>query len=165
MAWTHMLTAVWRTAVLWAVALSVFRLMGKRTLGKMGAFDIAVIIMLGEATAIGIEDTKMPLVEPIAVIFVLGLLQWLLTFFNVRIPFLERITQGIATLVIDKGTVKQDAMLRERLSQADLEMELRQAGTSSTSEVEKAYLEPTGRVSVVKVSGGSSSSSSSSAGG
>lgn len=164
----HLLTAAYRTAVLWAVALSVFRLMGKRTLGKMGAFDIAVIIMLGEATALGIEDTHMPLLEPIAVIFVLGLLQWLLTFFNVRMPLLERITQGVATLVVDKGQVQQDAMLRERLSQADLIMELRQQGTATPSDVQQAYLEPTGKVSVIKTSsggGGSSSSGSDGTGG
>ncbi|MDA8200540.1 MAG: hypothetical protein M0Z54_14145 [Thermaerobacter sp.] len=40
--------SLWRTAVLWAVALAVFRLVGKRTLGKMGAFDFAVIIMMGD---------------------------------------------------------------------------------------------------------------------
>ena len=115
---------------------------------------------MGEATAIGIEDTKMPLVEPIAVILVLGLLQWGLTFFNVRIPILERLTQGRSTLVIDKGQVKQDAMMRERLSRADLLMELRLQGTGSPADVQTAYLEPTGRVSVVKASSTSSSSAS-----
>jgi uncharacterized membrane protein YcaP (DUF421 family) len=62
MAWTHMLTAAWRTAALWAVALSVFRLMGKRTLGKMGAFDIAVIIMLGDPT-VRLHARKMPALD------------------------------------------------------------------------------------------------------
>src|SRR5579875_3076291 len=164
MMWTDLMTAAWRTAVLWAVALAVFRLMGKRTLGKMGAFDIAVIIMLGEATAIGIEDTKMPLLEPIGVILVLGVLQWALTFFNVRVPFLERLTQGVATLIVDKGQVQKSAMLRERLSEADLTMELRQQGTASATDVQQAYLEPTGRVSVIKASSSAGGSGSDSGG-
>jgi len=162
LAWGDMWAAVWRTAVLWGVALAVFRLMGKRTLGKMGAFDFAVIIMLGEASAIGIEDTKIPLLEPIAVVLVLGLLQWALTYFNVRIPALERVTQGVSTLVVEQGQVKQQAMLRERLSEADLAMELRQQGATSPQEVEKAYLEPTGKISVIKASSKSSASSASS---
>jgi Predicted membrane protein len=37
-----------RTAILWLTALVVFRFMGKRTLGKMGPFDFAVAIMIGE---------------------------------------------------------------------------------------------------------------------
>lgn len=57
--WSDMLTAAWRTALLWGVALTVFRLMGKRTLGKMGAFDIAVIIMLGDPT-VRLHARKMP---------------------------------------------------------------------------------------------------------
>ncbi len=155
MPWADLGTAAWRTAVLWGVALLVFRLMGKRTLGKMGAFDIAVIIMLGEAVAIGMEDTKIPLVEPIAIVVVLGLLQWLLTFFNVRSKALERLTQGASTLVVQNGQVQQPAMTRERLSLADLEMELRQQGTPSVEDVQAAYLEPTGKVSVITKSASS----------
>lgn len=42
------LILIGRTAVLWLTALIVFRLMGKRTLGKMGPFDFAVAIMIGD---------------------------------------------------------------------------------------------------------------------
>lgn len=45
---TELLTLLYRTAILYIVALAVFRLMGKRTLAKMGPFDFAVIIMIGE---------------------------------------------------------------------------------------------------------------------
>ena len=150
MPWGDVASVTWRTAALWVVALAVFRLMGKRTLGKMGAFDFAVIIMIGEATAIGMEDEKMSLAIPIASIVALGLLQWGLTWMNVRWRPLERMTQGTSTAVISEGQVQRDAMRRERLSDADLMMELRQQGIQSTKEVQDAFLEPTGKLSAFK---------------
>jgi uncharacterized membrane protein YcaP (DUF421 family) len=150
LSWANVGAAVYRTAILWAVALIVFRLTGKRTLGKLAAFDFAVIIMMGEAVAIGMEDAKMPLVYPILIVCVLGLLQWLLTFANVRFRPLEQLTQGQATKVIDNGRMDKDAMVRERFSEADLRMELRQNGVDSVDQVKEAYLEPTGKLSVFK---------------
>lgn len=148
--WLQLWTSVWRTAILWAVALAVFRLVGKRTLGKMGAFDFAVIIMMGEATAIGMEDPKEPLWIPILIVLLLGMLQWVLTYLNLRWTWLERLTQGQATLIIDGGSVQHQAMQQERVSDADLAMELRQQGVTSPQDVQKAYLEPTGQVSLFK---------------
>ncbi len=154
--------SLWRTAVLWAVALAVFRLVGKRTLGKMGAFDFAVIIMMGEATAIGMEDPHVALAIPIAIVVLLGLLQWALTFLNVRWPPLERLTQGTETAVVKDGKVQTAAMRAERMSQADLLMELRQKGIQSVQQVRDAYLEPTGQVSVFQASSSASGSQDSS---
>lgn len=158
----HLVTALWRTGILWGVALVVFRLIGKRTLGKMGAFDFAVIIMIGEATAIGMEDEKLPILVPVGIVLLLGLLQWVLTYLNVHWRALEKLTQGTQTALVQNGQVQDAAMRSERISLPDLLMELRQKGVSSLSQVKEAYLEPTGQVSVFQVQGGSSSSSSSS---
>lgn len=152
--------SLWRTAILWAVTLAVFRLVGKRTLGKMGAFDFAVIIMMGEATAIGMEDAHVALIIPIGIVVLLGLLQWALTFLNVRWRALERLTQGTETALIHDGQMIEAAMQSERVSEADLLMELRQKGMTSLTQVKDAYLEPTGQVSVFPASSGGSSSAS-----
>lgn len=158
-----------RAGILYVVALIVFRGMGKRTLGKMGAFDFAVIIMMGEALALGMEDVKTPITNSIAIVVALGLLQFVLTWLNTRWRFLEEISQGHATVVAKNGRINQKAMNRERLSQADLMMELRNKGVTRLSQVKTATLEPTGDISVESASssanssqGGNSSSSSAS---
>lgn len=147
-----------RTAVLWLTALAVFRFMGKRTLGKMGPFDFAVSIMLGEAVAIGMEDVKTPLVNAIAITLALGVLQWLLTWLNARFRWLEHITQGVAVPVVTNGRIDEAALRRERMTHADLFTELRQNG-ARLKDIKVARLEPTGRVSVVKNSARSTTSS------
>lgn len=103
------------------------------------------------------EDSKIPLLVPIATVIVLGVLQWALTYLNIQFKFLERLTQGTPTKLIEEGKVDQKAMRSERLSETDLQMELRQQGLDSTAQVKTAYLEPTGKVSVLKQSKGSNS--------
>ncbi|CAB1129873.1 conserved membrane protein of unknown function [Candidatus Hydrogenisulfobacillus filiaventi] len=151
--WSEVGQLVVRTLVLYLVALTVFRAMGKRTLAKMGPFDFAVIIMIGEAVAIGMEDAKTPLINAVAITVALGALQYLLTWLNVRFRWLERVTQGTPTELIRDGQVDAAAMRRERISSADLQMELRQQEVQSPEEVKRALLEPTGEISVEKASG------------
>lgn len=158
----ELLTLSYRTAILYLVALAVFRMMGKRTLAKMGPFDFAVVIMIGESVALGMENTKSPLINAIGITVALGLLQYLLTWVNVRWRLLEKITQGIPTRIVYQGRAEDKQLLGERVSHADLMMELRQQNVDNLSQVEEAFLEPTGKISVKKKSSSSSSSSASS---
>lgn len=145
----EVVTLVIRTAVLYIVALIVFRLMGKRTLAKMGPFDFAVIIMIGEAVAIGMEDVKTPLVNAIAITVALGVFQFILTWLNVRFRWLEKITQGASTPLITNGQINETTLRKERVSKADLFAELRKKDTK-VSDVKKAKIEPTGDISIQK---------------
>ncbi len=145
----EVLGAMGRTAILWAVALAVFRMMGKRTLGKMGPFDFAVVIMIGEAVALGMENGHGALVRATAVTVVLGVLQWGLTWLNYRWRWLEKLTQGMPTPVVSDGKVDTQKLKAERLSKADLLMELRQ-NQVKLSDIKEARLEPSGKVSFTK---------------
>ncbi len=127
-------------------------------------YSIGFRVAIGEATAIGMEDPHLALVIPIGIVVLLGVLQWALTFLNVRWTALERLTQGTQTAVVKDGEVQQAAMRAERMSQADLLMELRQKGIASVQQVREAYLEPTGQVSVFQTSSSSSSGGSRSEG-
>lgn len=147
----EVLTLVGRTTILWLTALIVFRFIGKRTLGKMGPFDFAVAIMIGEAVAIGMESTHEPLINAIAITAALGVLQWLLTWLNLRFRWLEKLTQGQPSTLVNNGKVDNKTMRAERMSKADLRMELRQ-NQAKLSDIQKARLEPSGKVSVTKKS-------------
>jgi uncharacterized membrane protein YcaP (DUF421 family) len=116
--------------------------------------------MIGEAVAIGMENTHEPLINAIGITVALGLLQWILTWLNLRFRWLEKLTQGQATTVISNGKVNSRTLRAERMSRADLFMELRQSQTK-LHDVKEARLEPTGKVSVTKKSQSDQSSSDS----
>ena len=147
--WHDILAELWRTGLLYVLAFVVFRLMGKRSVSHMAPFDIAVVIIIGEAVAIGIEETTKSIFLPIVSIVTLGLLQFVLTWVNIKWRTLEQVSQGVATVLIDKGKIKHQNMQREHLSQSDLMISLREQGIDRIEDVETARLEPTGKVSVL----------------
>ncbi|MDA8066137.1 MAG: hypothetical protein M0031_11685 [Thermaerobacter sp.] len=46
--WKEVFPLLYRTTALYFVAFLVFRMMGKRSLGKMAPFDVAVIKIIGD---------------------------------------------------------------------------------------------------------------------
>ncbi len=149
MPWSDLLSELWRTGLLYVLAFVVFRLMGKRSVSHMAPFDIAVVIIIGEAVAIGIEETSKSIFIPVVSIVTLGLLQFVLTWVNIKWRGLEQVSQGVATVLVEKGKVKHKNLQREHLSQSDLMISLREQGIDRIEDVDTARLEPTGKVSVL----------------
>jgi len=149
--WHDLLAELWRTGLLYVLAFVVFRLMGKRSVSHMAPFDIAVVIIIGEAVAIGIEETTKSILLPVVSIVTLGVLQFVLTWINIKARGVEKVTQGVATVLVEKGKIRNDNMQREHLSQSDLMIAMREQGIEQLQDVDVARLEPTGKVSVLPI--------------
>ncbi len=147
--WHDIVAELWRTGLLYVLAFVVFRLMGKRSVSHMAPFDIAVIIIIGEAVAIGIEETTKSIFLPVVSIITLGLLQFLLTWINIRWRTAEQVSQGVATVLVEKGKIRHKNLEKEHLSQSDLMISMREQGIEDITDVDVARLEPTGKVSVL----------------
>jgi uncharacterized membrane protein YcaP (DUF421 family) len=148
--WSDILTQLWHTALLYAAAFLVLRLLsGKRSVGQMAPFDVIVVIMIGEAVAIGIEEPSKPILAALLPVVFLGVLQFLLAWVNARNVVVEKITQGTDTLVVKDGKILQDRLRAEELSLADLQMGLREQGVERLSDVKEARIEPNGKISVI----------------
>lgn len=144
-----LLTQLWHTAVLYVLAFVVFRLMGKRSISHLAPFDVAVVIIIGEAVAIGIEETDKSILLAVLPIVTLGLLQYLLTWLNVRLRPVEKATQGVASVLVRDGNVIARNLQAQHMSETDLTIALREQGVEKIGDVRIARLEPTGHVSVL----------------
>ena len=137
------------TGVLYVIAFLVIRLMGKRSIGHLAPFDVAVIIMIGEAVAFGMEDPARPMWYSIIPVVFLGLLQLALTWVNLQWRPVESFTQGADTVLVRDGKALKENLNRERITKADLLTSLREKGITSVGDVKESRLEPTGHVSVI----------------
>lgn len=142
-------TVAWRTIVLFFVVLTVMRLSGKRTVTAMAPFDLALVIMISEVASIPISETKVDIFNGLVPVVILGGLHMLLTTLNLRSVALEKATEGAPRLLVKKGKVLEDNLKRERVSLADLYAALRLQQVSNLAQVDEAWLEPTGGVSVL----------------
>lgn len=140
----------YRTIALYFFALIAVRLMGKRTVANLAPFDMVVIIIMGSIAAIPIEEREIDLLHGIWPIALLAIFQFAMAQLNLRFRSIERVTQGVSTLLVKEGRVLEDNLKKERMSLADLIIVLREKDVTNLDDVWEARLEPTGNVSVIK---------------
>lgn len=124
--------------------------MGKRTVANLAPFDLVVIIIMGSIAAIPIEEREIDLLHGLWPITLLALFQFIMAMLNMRYRKVERVTQGISTLLVKDGQVMDDNLKKERMTMADLIIVLREKDVTNIDDVWEARLEPTGNVSVIK---------------
>ena len=131
------------------ITLIAVRGMGKRSIAQLAPFDLTVIIIIGSAAALPLEDEGISLWNGIIPILILSFLQYLLSVINLHWRGAEKVTQGTSTPLVVNGQILHDNRKRERVSLSDLHIVLRQKGVERVEDVALAVLEPTGEVSVI----------------
>lgn len=141
-----------RTVVLYLYTLLMLRFMGKRGMGRLSPFEFAIVIALGTAVGDGLIYADTPLLHSMLVIALIVHLQRSLTALTESNPRLERFFEDESTQLVDRGEVLVHALRREKVSRDELFEGLRQEGVRHLGEVEQAYLERSGVLSVLRAS-------------
>lgn len=141
-------TIILRTIFMYFLILITFRLMGKREIGQLSVLDFVVSIMIAELAVISIEDPNTPLLQTIAAIGVLMIIQILFAFVSLKNDKFRHYFDGKPSTIIDKGKIDEEEMRRQRYNFDDLLVQLRENKIKNVSDVEFAILEPTGKLSV-----------------
>lgn len=144
------LTMLVRTMVMYAFILIILRLMGKREIGKLSVFDLVVSIIIAEIAALTIDDTEMPLYKGLLPIALLAVIQIVFSFLSLKSRRFREWLDGKPSLIIDRGKIRDREMAKHRYNMDDLLMQLREKDIGSVADVEFAFLEPTGKLSVIK---------------
>lgn len=143
-------TVVIRTGLLYFAVLIIFRLMGKREIGKLSVFDLVISIMIADIAVLVIDGTKRPLFEEFAPIIVLFIIQIVLAFVTLKIPNARKLFDGSPSIIIANGELQQEVMKKQRYNFDDLMLQLRGHGIDNINEVTYAILEPSGGLSIFK---------------
>ncbi len=145
-----LLEVAFRTLVMYGYTLLAVRFLGKRGTGQLTAFDFIVVILLGSAAGDPMLYDDVPLIYGIIVITVVVLIERVINAFTNSNTKMEEFIESTPTLLVKDGVIDTKALEEEEISRPELLMELRQNGIRSTGEVERAYIEPSGKVSVFK---------------
>jgi len=139
-----------RSVILFVVSLLLVRIMGKRTIAQLSPFDLILIIILGSAIAIPLEDLKISLNYGIIPVVVMSILNYLLAIIITKNRNFEKIFQGTSTVLIKDGEVIVRNLKKERITIADLLILLREKNVTDINEVQEATIEPNGKLSILK---------------
>ncbi len=139
----------YRTVFLYLAVLLAVRIMGKREVGQLSAFDLVVAIMIAELAAMAMEKTDMPLYQGMIPILTLVLLEILFSWLSLKSHTVRRLIDGVPSIVISNGEIVEKELRRLRYNISDLLGQLRQKDVCNIADVQFAVLETSGELSVV----------------
>ncbi|MEE1026959.1 MAG: DUF421 domain-containing protein [Acutalibacteraceae bacterium] len=143
-----MLKVIARTVLMYVFVSIGVRLMGKRQIGDMQPTELVVTLLISEIAAIPLQDVSQPISIGLVAIFILVLLEILASVIVLKNLRLRRIFSGKAVAVIKNGEIDQKAMQNVRMTVFDLVEMLRMQGIFDLEDIESAFLEVNGNLSV-----------------
>lgn len=145
-----MFDTIFRTVFFYFYIVFAYRIMGKREVGQLGIIDLIVSILIAELVALSIDKTEQSIWLAIAAIGVLVVLELFLGYLSVKVRVVNKIFGGKPTLIINDGKIVYKNLVSQRYSIDDLLLELRKNEITSIEEVEYAFLETNGDLSIFK---------------
>ncbi len=143
-----MLKVIARTVLMYIIVSIGVRLMGKRQIGDMQPTELVVTLLISEIAAIPLQDVSQPISIGLIAIFILVLLEIAASVIVLKNLRLRRIFSGKAVAVIKNGEIDQKAMRNVRMTVFDLVEMLRMQGIFDLDDIESAFLEVNGNLSV-----------------
>lgn len=143
-------SVVVRTLFFYFFITIAYRMMGKREVGQLGIIDLIVSILIAELVAISIEKTNEPMYLVIVPISILVILEIGLAYFSLKNRNARKFFEGKPSLIISQGKIHYHEMIKQRYSLDDLLIALRQKEIKDIGDVEYAFLETNGKLSIFK---------------
>ena len=145
-----MLITFFRAIVLYVVVLIVMRLMGKREIGQLQPFELAISIMIADLASTPMTEIGIPLTNGIVPILGLLVMHLIISILNMKSLKVREIVCGKPRILVYRGKIDENALRKERLTINELQEKLRSKDTVTLGEVEYAILETSGEVTVIK---------------
>lgn len=145
-----MLITFFRSIVLYIIVLVVMRLMGKREIGQLQPFELAISIMIADLASIPMTDPGIPIFNGIIPILGLLIMHLLISMINLKSSKAREIICGRPSILIYRGKINENNLKKERFTINELEERLRGNNVINLGDVEYAILETSGQVTVIQ---------------
>ena len=134
---------------LWAVARGV----GKRELSEMTAFELILLVVMGDLIQQGATQEDMSLTGAILAVGTLAMWILIFAYLSWRFRGLRPVMEGVPVVVIHRGRPLGEVLAIERLTLEEICEAARNQGITDLAEVDIGVLEPDGKFSFLKASG------------
>jgi uncharacterized membrane protein YcaP (DUF421 family) len=128
----------------------MMRVIGQREAGGLGITDVLLVVLVAEAAAAGLHGEANSVTD--SVLLVATILFWSVVFDAIayRWPRLGRLIKAQPRLLIQDGAVNTHILRREFMTREEVASQLRLHGIEDPADVERAYIEPNGMISIVR---------------
>ena len=126
------------------------RIMGKREIGQLQPFELAISIMIADLASTPMADSGIPITNGIIPILALLVMHLLISLINIKSIKAREILCGKPAILIYRGRIDEKMLKKERFTINELEERLRGNNIVNIGDVEYAILETSGQITVIE---------------
>lgn len=144
------LLVIGKTLLFLVVIILMLKIMGKRELGQLNAFDIVIFFMISELFSLSIDKPKEDIWISLLPILIIFLMQIIMSFVVLKSNKIRKIIEENPSFIINNGVINQKKMKKLRYNIDDLMQQIRNNGIDNISQVKFAILESNGNLSIIE---------------
>ena len=139
-----------RSATVYAIVWLVFRISGKRTLKDLTTFDFVLLLIISECTQQALIGQDYSITGAGLAIATLLAVDIALSLLKQRFTRVEKVLDNVPVILIEKGTLHDERLHKERIDEADILASARERyGIARLDQIDYAILETNGAISII----------------
>ena len=138
---------VYRAVVVYFFLWFVTRVIGKRELGSMSAFELVLLVTMGDLIQQGTTQEDFSVTGAMLAVGTFALLMTFFAWVSFRFKKVRPLLEGMPVVVVQDGQMRKEVMAYERLDEDELFEGLREQGIDDLAKVKYGVLEPDGKYS------------------
>ena len=139
-----------RVLIILSYTMLIINWIGKRVVGGLGSADTLIVVGMGSAVGDSMFYPSIPLTVALLVITLIGALQKLYVHLSIKSESVRKKTHPKVMKLVESGALLYDNFSDDQIDKFEVYMLLRESGIKYLSEVEHAYYEQSGNLSIYK---------------
>jgi uncharacterized membrane protein YcaP (DUF421 family) len=140
---------VLRATFAFTLILLVTRTIGRRELAGLEPFDVILLVVIGDMIQQGVTQNDVSVTGMALVVVTLAVLTLAISWAGFRVPTLQRVLDGVPTVLVEDGVIIERNLRRERMTAEELAAEARTQQIARIADIQYAILETSGRISFI----------------
>jgi uncharacterized membrane protein YcaP (DUF421 family) len=128
----------------------VIRVMGKRELGEMSAFELILLVMIGDVVQQAVTQEDYSVTGAVLAVGTIAFWAVVSSYASFRWNRARRVLESPPIVVIDKGRVQHEILHTERVDEDELKAAARRQGIRDLRDIDLAVLESDGKFSFLQ---------------
>ena len=138
---------VYRATAVYFFLWFITRVIGKRELSSMTAFELVLLVTMGDLIQQGTTQEDFSVTGAMLAVGTFACLMVLFSWLSFRFRRTRSVLEGMPVVIVQDGRMREDVMTYERLDRDELYGALREQGIDDLAKVRFGVLEPDGKYS------------------
>ena len=146
---TPLLEILVRGSLIYLGLFLLMRVVLKRESGTLGITDLLFVVMVADAAQNGMAGEYRSVTEGLLLVGTIIFWSYALNWLGYHFPFLDKLIKPDKLLLIKNGQMIKENMRKELITRQELMSEVRANGLTDLATIREAYMEPTGKISII----------------